>query len=348
MNSDITSKNRIPWIDMAKGYGILAVFLGHLVQGSPLGDFVYSFHLPLFFFISGFLFSTDKYLSFGSFLKHKEKSILLPYFTLGPPIVIFAAYYPIVFSGKYPRWIVPGSMLLRALKDNLSQYVIQMRYATLWYLAALFGINLVMYALTRLKNRAVKAVIVALLFILGYTYYRLGGFRLPWNIDAVPMALPFFYVGYVLKGRDGLILDLSKTKRVVLFVSFMLLNILANAGSFAISGEGLEMYWVRYGVLPLTYISAFAGVFGIITLSTLFSWRPLCYIGRHSMIYFLWHQAIFFELWKGLISSYGLPYLVISQIILTLILLTLIRELFIRLGKLTRMVTIKNHAGMVK
>ncbi len=325
---------------MAKGYGILAVFTGHLVQGTLIGNFVYSFHLPLFFFISGYLFNTDKYLSFVSFLKHKAKSILLPYFTLGLPIVFFAAYYPLVFSGKSPRWLVPGSMLLRALKDNFLQYIVQSRYATLWYLAVLLGINIVMYAVSRINKKAVQIAVVIALLCVGFAYYALGGYWLPWNVDVIPTALPFFYVGYYMKKNTHvaeLVESLDKGKRVLIWACLMVINIGANAASFALSGAGLEMYWVSYGIPPLTYLSAFAGLFAVAVFSTLFTWRPISYIGENSMIYFLWHQAIFFELWKGLIPALGLPPLIVTQILVTLVCIYPFQKLYDFLTK-----TVKN------
>ena len=51
--------NRILWIDAAKGIGLLCVILGHL--GVPyLSTLVYTFHMPLFFFLSGIVFSGSK------------------------------------------------------------------------------------------------------------------------------------------------------------------------------------------------------------------------------------------------------------------------------------------------
>ena len=43
------TKNRIDWIDMAKGYGMLAVIIAHICTG-PLHAWIYTFHMPLFFF----------------------------------------------------------------------------------------------------------------------------------------------------------------------------------------------------------------------------------------------------------------------------------------------------------
>ena len=66
--------NRIKWIDACKGIGIIAVVLGHLAisynstgfyaEYSTLLDalirVIYSFHMPLFFVLSGYVF----YLSY--------------------------------------------------------------------------------------------------------------------------------------------------------------------------------------------------------------------------------------------------------------------------------------------
>lgn len=51
---------RLQYVDFLKGFAILCVVVGHIAAFNPkcdlLIDFVYSFHMPLFFFISGFLF----------------------------------------------------------------------------------------------------------------------------------------------------------------------------------------------------------------------------------------------------------------------------------------------------
>ncbi len=49
-------------IDVAKGIGCLLVLLGHsLYINKHLKNWIFSFHMPLFFFISGYLFNFDKY-----------------------------------------------------------------------------------------------------------------------------------------------------------------------------------------------------------------------------------------------------------------------------------------------
>ncbi len=65
----VVMKNRIPWVDCAKGIGIFLVVYGHVARGISgsglvpetfvfqwVDYLIYSFHMPLFFFLSGMFF----------------------------------------------------------------------------------------------------------------------------------------------------------------------------------------------------------------------------------------------------------------------------------------------------
>ena len=53
-------KKRIGYIDMAKGLAIILVIIGHISFTPSMGKTIlYLFHIPLFFFLSGFTFSID-------------------------------------------------------------------------------------------------------------------------------------------------------------------------------------------------------------------------------------------------------------------------------------------------
>ena len=85
--------SRLPWVDTAKGLGIILVAFGHVLRGlfnnniitqTPIAQFVdawiYTFHMPLFLFLSGlFLFrSTRKpWIEFAS---DKIRTVAYPYF----------------------------------------------------------------------------------------------------------------------------------------------------------------------------------------------------------------------------------------------------------------------------
>lgn len=71
------SKKRYGFIDAAKALGILFIVLGHVLKDGDFRRFIYSFHVPLFFFLSGLTYSTSK--SRYDYIKRKFKTLLLPY-----------------------------------------------------------------------------------------------------------------------------------------------------------------------------------------------------------------------------------------------------------------------------
>ncbi|MEH7413750.1 acyltransferase family protein, partial [Neobacillus drentensis] len=83
---------RITWIDASKGIGIFLVIIGHSTLIGPSRFQIYAFHMPLFFFLSGYLFSFKKYSCFKEFLKSKSKSILIPYFAFSIISIILLRY----------------------------------------------------------------------------------------------------------------------------------------------------------------------------------------------------------------------------------------------------------------
>lgn len=76
---------RESYLDIAKGLGIIMVILGHIEIGFAT-KWLYSFHLPLFFFVSGICFHYKE--NFFHYLKKKVKRCLIPYFVFGILIVL--------------------------------------------------------------------------------------------------------------------------------------------------------------------------------------------------------------------------------------------------------------------
>ena len=74
---------RLEFIDIAKGIGIILVVIGHSIGWLVPYHWIYSFHMPFFFFISGFLF-TIQGKNFLTFTKKRIRSLLLPamFFTI--------------------------------------------------------------------------------------------------------------------------------------------------------------------------------------------------------------------------------------------------------------------------
>ena len=68
------AKERDKSIDSLKGLGIILMIIGHV--NTPLRDFIFSFHMPLFFFISGYLYK-DRCIN--DILHRCIDRILIPY-----------------------------------------------------------------------------------------------------------------------------------------------------------------------------------------------------------------------------------------------------------------------------
>lgn len=287
---------RISWIDMAKGYGTLLVIYSHLGVG-PLWTWIYSFHLPLFFFLSGYVFST-KY-DFKTFLKKKCVSIVVPYFCLGIAMVLF----------EILKQLVKGVFSTESVKDLLQHFVLQQRLWTLWFMACLFFLNILFYLLVKVCKREWMVIALSMILpLIGLYYYKQGGTPLYWNADVCVMAIPFFSLGYFYKLNNEKVDAFFQKKwlSVFLFVFLGIVNILSWRLSLDETGLGLEMFASNYGNPIFTYIAAFAGIFCVVIFSKWFVIEPIRYIGENSMIYYAWHQTIMIPIMTKVMSVVGL------------------------------------------
>lgn len=70
MKNSTQSPQRLEYIDLAKGIGIILVVIGHSINGHGItGHYISSFHMPLFFLLSGLCFNDSRYPNFTPFLK---------------------------------------------------------------------------------------------------------------------------------------------------------------------------------------------------------------------------------------------------------------------------------------
>ena len=135
MENQIQTSKRIEWIDTAKGIGLLLVMLGQL-HVPYMSAWIYTFHMPLFFFLSGVVFSGDKY-SFKEFCIKRMKSLVVPYFCLGFVIYLFYVIMNVMVG--------PENGLYGTNMDMLKNFLIQEHFWTIWFLACLFVVEIMWY-----------------------------------------------------------------------------------------------------------------------------------------------------------------------------------------------------------
>lgn len=99
-----TSVARISWVDAAKGIGIILVVVGHIDRGLAHADliewtpafqfldrWIYTFHMPLFFFLSGMFLVRSANKSYLLFFTEKLRTIAYPYFLWSAITIVLKA-----------------------------------------------------------------------------------------------------------------------------------------------------------------------------------------------------------------------------------------------------------------
>lgn len=189
----INKKARIEWIDVAKGIGILCVFLGHL--GVEIVDrIVFTFHMPLFFILSGMLLKVD--VPLRSFIKQKSKRLLIPYYATGGIICILLVFADI-FRNLWDKILPDIWAMLNAIiygscfrvSDTIDGV------GALWFLWALFWACIIVKVLIPYSRSAVYICILSI-----FSYISTHYFCLPLSIQPGICASIFVYLGVRLQG----------------------------------------------------------------------------------------------------------------------------------------------------
>lgn len=263
-------KDRLIWADQAKGFGIFLVLYAH--NNPFLESYIYSFHMPLFFFIGG-MFHPSK-TSFQTVLK-RAKSILIPYFVWSFILFVF--------------WFFLGRHYGDSLKYNLDPLngVIGLFYAQgdraymdwgipMWFLPCIFLTFLLFSFVKTITLRNIQYVILFFLISFGFLYPLFFDFKLPWSIDVACVSLIFYSAGNFLKMK--LVELKSKKLLIALIVVLFLITFL----SFL--NLKIDMYRSTYGNIPLFILNGFAGSVLVILFFKLFNFpKFLTFLGQSTI-----------------------------------------------------------------
>ncbi len=74
-------KERNKWIDIAKGITIILMVLGHTTIPDVASRFIWAFHMPLFFIVSGWMTNWVKY-GVSEFTIRKFRNLMIPFFAI--------------------------------------------------------------------------------------------------------------------------------------------------------------------------------------------------------------------------------------------------------------------------
>jgi acyltransferase len=267
------SHSRVHWIDIAKGLAILCVFIGHTdIVTWQARDFIYSFHMPVFFFLSGYCFSNRR--AFKDFVLNKARTILIPAFAVGIlGRIIISVVSKILYDAPINYKAIILSPILQCGKYNF-----------LWFFPTLFVLMLIFYGLTKLLKEHYWAILVVSVIFAAASYLCIYFFKInaPWFIDRALIVLPFFSAGYVFKKKR--LACLFRTF-LIFPASFLICAVISfiNTKSFSF----VDIHLNLYGNIFLFYAAAFAGIAMIISLSMKISAnRVLEFCGRNTLLFY--------------------------------------------------------------
>lgn len=329
---------------MAKGYAILLVIFSHSVSTLlPTGDpaavaivaGIHSFHMPLFFFLSGFVFSTRR--KWWDFVGSRIRSIVVPYFCMAG----------ILAAGTFAAKFLRGELTLAVIGNQILAILVQNRLWVVWYLTCLFLVELIAYWLVKaIRSDLCLGILAAVIPVLGLVYRRmLDGPALPWNLDICFLGLPFFLAGFLSRKYSSVfcIAERSRGTKAAAFTVLAAVNVGCTWLSYRLTGQRLDFYDMTFGYLPLSILAAFAGIGFFILLSRQKTFRPIRYFGENTMLYFALHQSIVipfvslflpYAMFAGFIpnSWIAIPIWAFIQLIVVTALLTVATMLILKLG----------------
>ncbi len=273
---------RIDKLDVAKGIGIICVIISHCyIGGSVLQKWLYAFHMPLFFFISGLFY---KKRECKNFLVARFRSLLVPY-------LFFAVSSTVLYV-----IIVYYSSSLQLEKHDVMDKIIGIFYAhasdrwmfniTIWFLPCLYILeNLYNFIKNQFPDKHINFIVIGI-FILGCF---IGGYenRISiWSFDVAFVAIIFYHLGFLCKKY---VIE-SRSKKLTISLSFFLSLVSIIIVNYV---SMVDMSHSEYGNPIVFVFQAFLGIVLIVSLSDLLSKSAmLAYFGKNSLIILGTHTLI--------------------------------------------------------
>lgn len=171
--------------------------IGHTSIPSYLSNFIWTFHMPLFFIASGSTTNWHKSDCIG-FIKRKIRTLLVPFFIYSSVVLLIH-----ILQGwaNFNHWISNGWI----------------SYA-LWFIPVLFFASLVTKLIYSLKNRNLTFLFVLIMVGIGgvLSLYKI---QLPWTMSSVPFATFLIVLGTELKRFHSIIAE-AKVWYILMFFCF--------------------------------------------------------------------------------------------------------------------------------
>ena len=184
-------KQRLDYIDIAKGIGVLTVIYSHSGGENGLMTYIGGFFIPLFFVLSGITYSNrnDRFIDYTI---RKFKHLIFPYAFFSVMLLVLYRHFSFVdiLGVFYSRYcLYPFSV-----SPNI--HFMESGNAPMWFLTAMF-VSLVLFRVLLDNEKKLYWIIGVYVIIIGLSAYL--PILLPWSIDAAFLFSLFIYIGTKVK-----------------------------------------------------------------------------------------------------------------------------------------------------
>lgn len=273
--------NRDSFIDILKGIGILLVIWGH--SSLFLFNEIYSFHMPLFFFLSGCFFNVNATVS--TFVKKKFKQLLIPYaifFSLSCLFYIFLLWFS-------HRLNIESLNMLKGIFPINNEII----NTPLWFLYALFWMSIIYYGIRKLSNNNLFILLICISLHLIEYLFKINNIELPMYIGRSLRELVYMHLGYwcynIYSSSDIIKRSLGKKAKIsILTLGIFILLYNSKILFSGIYSSFFEILIAMAGILFSIHLTSF------FTLKTTpLIHKSLNYLGTHTLCLFALHLPLF-------------------------------------------------------
>lgn len=294
---------RIEYIDIFRAFGIILMVLGHIGFGEKFDLFIHAFHMPMFFFISGFLFKND-FVPFAVFLRKKAKSLLLPY-------LIFAAVHYVLSIIIYRSFSFES--LWGVVYPDSKQIPIA---GALWFLLALFFADIIYYWISKISNNRIKWIIVCIVALVGQIIPGRFGVVFPFALGAAFVGVGLMHIGKALRVYEKQITDM-KIYQILFFGALTGASILKSSYINMRSGsypDAFILFWVNAVCASVIGLSI-ANKLHLLLKNSIVN-KYFMSIGRNSVVYLCLNQIVISGSYKIAIRVFAYMHVSFDTIII--------------------------------
>lgn len=313
LNNKIKEIQRFKEVDLLKGFLILAVVIGH--SSSKYAPYIFWFHMPAFFMVSGFLYKVPSVADLKYFSIRKILSLLIPY------VIFLLSITVISIALGYLR--LDFSFLIKAV---LGGKLLVYEFGVFWFITCLlFTILIYTFATINLKDRYLFMSFIVICYAISqFEYYLIHIERmsvyLPFNIDSALMGIVYFHLGNKLRTYYDKFKTIILKNRIIVFLVTMILMIILFS---LINGFDFDMKYQNYGgliysVFIPTIITCGLFVLAILCNDITYFNVVFITIGKCSLLIMYLHLVIKKIMIES--GSYNLELFVIISIVLPIIL----------------------------